>query len=321
MQGCGFEPLHALLHKFYENTMCAGRVEKGDSCAAGAGPRYLFDEAETGRPSPRHRGLHVRNKKCQMVNTLAAGSQKPPQSAPWIKRLDELELRVPRAGKRNPYAFLSQDLPIARNESKKVAKRVRSGLQVVNDQCDVRQADLARGRAHRIPVSRKIPGETLYFLGMAKDRTPFSNLFLMSANFSSEVPPCPLLVLTEGVLACQPYYPFWNKRTARRVTLPVPLVRLSGTKNWADLPGGRSPGSKTEILAGMYFARKRQDHFHYVGVMFTTDVSRIARHVRKVIFDTLISTGRAPSVGGIMGAVGVSRPAVLSASVSTGTGL
>lgn len=142
--------------------MCAGRVEKGDSCAAGAGPRYLIDEPETGRPSPRHRGLHVRNKKCQMMNALAAGSQKPPHSAPWIKRLDELELRVPHAGKRHPYAFLSQDLPIGRNESKKVAKHVRSGLQVVNDQCDVRQADLARGRAHRIPASASKVSAAVY---------------------------------------------------------------------------------------------------------------------------------------------------------------
>lgn len=47
--------------------------------------------------------------------------------------------------------------------------------------------------------------------------------------------------------------------------------------------------------------------------MCVTDVSRIARRVRKVILDTLISTGRAPSVGDIMGAVGASRPAVLSA--------
>lgn len=146
-------PLNSLLHKFYENTMCAGRVEKGDSCAAGAGPRCLIDEPETGRPSPRHRGLHVRNKKRQMVDALAAGNQKPPQRAPWIKRLDELELRVPCAGKRHPYAFLSQDLPTARNESQKVAKRVRSGVEVVDDHCDVRQADLVRGRAHRIPAS------------------------------------------------------------------------------------------------------------------------------------------------------------------------
>jgi hypothetical protein len=50
-----------------------------------------------------------------------------------------------------------------------------------------------------------------------------------------------------------------------------------------------------------------------VEVMFMTDVSRIARQVRKVILDAFNSTGRAPSVGDIMAAVGVSRPAVLGA--------
>ncbi len=97
-----------------------------------------------------------------MVDALAAGNQKPPHSAPWIKRLDELELRVPRAGKRHPYAFLSQDLPTGRNESQKVAKRVHGGLEVVDDHCDVRQADFVRGRAHRIPASASKVSAAVY---------------------------------------------------------------------------------------------------------------------------------------------------------------
>ena len=97
-----------------------------------------------------------------MVNALAARSQEPPHSAPGIKRLDELELRVSRAGKRHTNPFLSQKLPTGRNESQKVAKRVRSGVQVVNDHCNVRQADLARGRAHRIPASASKVSAAVY---------------------------------------------------------------------------------------------------------------------------------------------------------------
>jgi len=47
--------------------------------------------------------------------------------------------------------------------------------------------------------------------------------------------------------------------------------------------------------------------------MFMMDVSRTARQVRKVILDAFISSVRAPSVGDIMHALGVSRQAVLDA--------
>ena len=43
------------------------------------------------------------------------------------------------------------------------------------------------------------------------------------------------------------------------------------------------------------------------------DISRTARQVRKIILDAFVSSGRAPSVGEIMKAVGISRLAVLEA--------
>ena len=145
----------SLLHKFDENAVRAGRVQKRDPRSAGAGPRIPVDDPQARSPGAGDRGRQVRNNEREMVNALTAGGQESAEGFVRIERLHELDPRVSNLDKGDADTVPGQDVSPAGGEAEEAAERPRRRIQTPDNQRDMRQANVLRDRAHRIPASAR----------------------------------------------------------------------------------------------------------------------------------------------------------------------